>query len=574
MIRISHALGLALALANAQCCKAQEQLVDVCRTHAMGGESYHVWLSPNQRHAISVGRHWDLVIWDLEARCPLHYIENGPDAVAMHPTAATAIVSWRNPQTGDGIFELDLVTAKTIQLLTTTASVLEIDASGQHLATALVVKKRQRLAKYQLAYLRGQRREPVWQKAWHTRDTMFPNRLRFQKDGSVTTDWSDRRSVNSWRGSKSANGKIAVKRGADGMIEVGSHSYDFHTSHSLNQLEVTNQGVLLAADDFGVFTLQGVEPSDRRVFAPHRGHADRLVFSPDGSHLAIMSLGAVRIVDLCGKDKLLLAGTHIATPGNDGPEFWLASHTKAWRWNAATKTEVGKRLKWRGKGVRLTRDSFAEFDEDNPPYRIWTLGMAEVIKQSAWLHATDPKKLKGWLVKQTRTEWLANDHFYFRYPIAIKALAGTDDVLAHSGTGQHHPGGGPDMYLQRLDADGKSLHNWHANGSSDWFVVNDSETTAWIAGFGHLNGIACKDMSEVVHHTKGADWDSAVTWHDDNLLVTDGKTLQVIDPMTLHLVRSFDVPKDLTELDLIAASPDRSHIAIASGSEVRILRLQ
>lgn len=37
---------------------------------------------------------------------------------------------------------------------------------------------------------------------------------------------------------------------------------------------------------------------------------------------------------------------------------------------------------------------------------------------------------------------------------------------------------------------------------------------------------------------------------------------------------SFVVPKGLTELDLLAASPDRSHIAIASGREVPTLRMQ
>jgi hypothetical protein len=572
LIRIAHALGLALAMASGQCC-AQEELVEVGRTHAMGGTSGRIVIANDQQHALSVGYYGDLVWWDLKSRQPVLHVPGKAHVagLALHPTQPLAAVSWTNTKNGGTVHAVNLTTGETTRWLEESAAILAFNATGDRLAASHVKDKKQRIATYRVDHLNAQDREPLWRDTWRA-VRADENDLVFQTTDTVT---GRKKPGSSWSATSalSANGKITATYQKQVMtIRATAFPVTDLGDRWARPKAVTNDGIALMAAMHGQMMLVSGTNDDRQVFAPHRGHADHLVFSPDGSHLAIMSLGALRIVDLAGNVRTTLPDTHIASPGKDGAEFWIASRTGAWRWNATSKTEVGKRLKWRGKGVRLTRANSTRRMWGNSPYRVWRLGMAQVIKQSAWLHATDPKKFKGWLVKQTRTDWLANDYSDLRYPIAIKALAGTDHVLAHSA--QHSPGGGPDkMYLQRLDADGKSLHHWYANGNSDWFVLNDSGTTAWIAGYGHLHGIACKDMSEVVHHTEGANWDSGIAWHDDDLLVTDGKALQVIDPMTLEQVRSFDVPRDLAELDLIAASPNRSHVAIASGSEVRIMRM-
>jgi hypothetical protein len=155
----------------------------------------------------------------------------------------------------------------------------------------------------------------------------------------------------------------------------------------------------------------------------------------------------------------------------------------------------------------------------------------------------------------------------------MRIVPGTDDVLL-LGSSTDALAESSNMTLYRLDTDGNRRVLWRGNGSANWLAVNDTGTTVWITDHERLIGISCKGVREAVQHTAGTDWDSGIAWHDDNLLVTDGKTLQVINPMTMKQVSSFDVPEDLTELDLLAASPDRSHLAIASGSEVRILRLQ
>lgn len=573
MTRAANALGLAMALAVGPCCAAQQKLAEISRTHAMGGTSYRLRLSPNQRHAVSAGNRGGLVIWDLQEHCPSHHIAAaGVSALAMHPSAATAFVSWQEPGGDRGVFELNLETGAATKLLPMTANVLGVDEDGEHLATAIVEEKRQRFATYRLADLRAKEIGPIAEQGWHPHGFAYPDYLTIRTDGTVTSGRSRVFGV-PWRSSRSADGSITVARDKSGAVIVGERNYGFRLARTINQLVVSNGGALLAIDDRGQCLMQAA--AGRRVFAPHRGEADRMVFSPDGTHLAIMSLGAVRIVDLAGNDKLLLAGTHIVTPGKDGAEFWLASDKSAWRWNAATRSRVGQPIVWAGKDVALVRQTFRPFHAPfgrRPPFRFERLGCITFLDKQVWLQC-GREWGQRWFVRQTENRWIEERSYLTR--VSVKPLPGGEDNLVLSMRRVFRLDSCyPEIFMQRFSKDGERLASWRGNGVAIWSAVNDAGTKAWVGSEYSLRGVGLERLETTVKHEDPPPWIDAIAWHDDTLLVTDGKQVEVVDPMTLTRERQLSLPEDLAKVDLIAASPDRSHLAIATGTEVRILRLQ
>jgi hypothetical protein len=540
----------------------------------MGGQCQRIVIANDQQHALSVGEYGDLVCWDLKSHRPTFHklgLTQHVTGLALHPTQPLAAVSWTDGHHEGTVQAVNLTTGETTLWLDSSAGTLAFNATGDRLAASHLKDKQKRRATYLVEDLKAQNRKPLWREHWHASD-QFDDDLVFQTTDTV----KGRQRRNRFKMSNSAisaNGKITASTNKQNL-QIGKATFPVSQLHHwfANRMVVTNDGAAIVAAGYGPMFVARRADEDRQVFAPHLGYADRLVFSPDGSYLAIMSLRALRIVDLTGNVSITLPGTHIASPGKDGPEFWLASPTGARRWNAATKSNVGERIKWLREGSSLKYWNANQLGDGNPPHRRFRLGIALVVQQHAWLDASGTNTGSR-LVKQTHGKWLPIGQAPLEGPIAMRILPGTDDVLL-LGSSTDALAESSNMTLYRLDADGNRRVLWRGNGSANWLAVNDTGTTVWITDHERLIGISCKGVREAVQHTTGTNWDSGIAWHDDNLLVTDGKTLQVINPMTLEQVRSFDVPKDLTELDLLAASPDRSHLAIASGSEVRILRLQ
>ena len=570
------ALGLTIAAACLQGCGGQMQLLEVTRTHAMGGGCARIVIASDQQHALSVGEYGDLVRWDLKSGQPTTYVPGHDKYVpgmVLHPTQPVAAVSWSNGRSAGTVHAVDLITGETKLWLEHPASILVFDAAGERLATCQQESFRQRKASYLVEDLNVQKREPLWQGVWGPHDSPIDNDLALQPNDTVTGHRSSDPPYGSNRarsadGNTTASYKNYVITIGEAQISVADNAAGW-TEH----VAISNDGTVATADTFGQMHVLHAGDEKRQAIAPHRGHADRLVFSPDGTHLAIMTLGALRIVDLAGNERLTLQGTHIASPGEHGAEFWIASRAGASRWNADSQTEVGEGIQWRGQGASLIRSNYEGTRVVDRPHRIWRLSFADISTKGAWLLTTDADNITNWLVRQTHGQWRKTEMPGMEDPITVQQLAGSEEVLLHTNA-PNYACGGCSMHVRHLDANGESLHQWQTGGASDWIVVNDSETTTWIASGATLFGLACNDVREVARHTSEHEWESGIAWHNDHLLVTDGKTLQVIDPMTMNRVRGLDLPKDLTELDLLAASPNRSHLAIATGTEVRILRLQ
>ncbi len=100
-------------------------------------------------------------------------------------------------------------------------------------------------------------------------------------------------------------------------------------------------GSIVIADDAG--RIHVCQPGGVRVFEKHLGHAEALVFTPDGRHLAAASLGAVTFATSEGEvvDRVPAIAT-LAT-GLEGSELWVIATGEASRFDAADARVLERR---------------------------------------------------------------------------------------------------------------------------------------------------------------------------------------------------------------------------------------
>ena len=51
-------------------------------------------------------------------------------------------------------------------------------------------------------------------------------------------------------------------------------------------------------------------------------------------------------------------------------------------------------------------------------------------------------------------------------------------------------------------------------------------------------------------------------------------SLQIVDPQTAETKQNWPLPEGMQDAHVVAVSPDRSHIAVAHGPDVRILQVR
>lgn len=575
-----RALLLVLLLATVQCSKepcshAQIQLAELASTQVFGGDCERILISKGQRHALTVGDYGDLVWWDIATRRPLRHVPGATryaGAVALHPSRPLVAVSWSDGSWGGSVHALDMGNGQHTNWLNHPATLLRFGAT--RLALRQGRETRQRLATHLIDDLLRGNTAPLWERDWHAYGSSIGHLLLFEDDGSLTTTTASKRYLQQ-DSAESANREVTAvrlrkpKTFYSSIVEVGDKAHFFDRAH-IERVAVTNNRVLLASDSRGHVFVQGPTDSDRHLHAPHHGHADRMVFCPDGSHLAIMSIGAVRIVDLMGTVKLTLEDTHIVSAGADGANFWVTSRTGSRRWNAASQAYVGEPLRWRADNVELIRDSTSPptWRPENRPWRLDRLSIAEVGLGDAWLIGDE----FGPYMMRQRGDVLTRVASTDATPIALQLLPRSSHRLFLSGT-QNMVRMNWVASLQRLDATGLVLHEWSSITAPRWLAVNDAGTHAWIGTSSGLVGVSCDKLEETVLHANGAKFRYGLAWHDNSLLVVANGDLQVVDAMTLRVKQQLPRPEGLSNVDLIAASPDRAHVAIASHTAVHIFRL-
>ncbi len=307
------------------------QLRAVGQVHALGGDCREMLLDHNESHLLTRGALGDLVYWDVERQLPLRSIEprgRYVTAFALHASEPWALVGWSAAGDWTGsLWHVDLVTGTTRELASRYVEAVGFDDSGEQ---------------FNVRFRNGERDFSV--ESFSSR-SIGDARLAAQPPSSTAFELPPRRS---------ARDREQPRRSRDARHKVEWYESMFHRSEPAVSVQsvpecsdlwvedylVTNAGTILAWDWQGQVHFLPLEPAKGNLRAPHRGAAHQLIFSPDGNYLAIVGLGAVRVVDLEGHVVQDFDGTHLVTKGAVGADFWLCRQHDARRWNASSRRDV------------------------------------------------------------------------------------------------------------------------------------------------------------------------------------------------------------------------------------------
>lgn len=509
---------------------ATPSLQEIARASLMHGGCAQVLFDRDQSHMLSAGAFGDLLWWDLKTQKPLRHLlrPSKPGThpylmrLQLHPSTPQATATWTTMADpfGDGAvehncYEVDLTT-------------------GTMVATSLSEKPAER-----------------------HRDLLLNN----SPNGAHSV----------WCEGMQATGTI---------VRMTGERYDFaaQLGVGIRHLEIANDGTILAIDTVGQLHYQGMAAADYTLMAPHLGAAHRLVFSPDGSHVAVSGLTGMCIIDLHGKVKLSLTGTHLAEPGNDGAEFWLVSPRRAWRWNATVGREIGQPLTFPGQPLRLLRPStegpWASAVRGVGLQASTRLATAGIVAHQPWIaNASSPMRLLRWQKNGFAAD--AKQPYLGIAPVCIRQLPASDLVLlASMGNFDGNLPGGSQTLIFLLDEHGTPKHKCTHASSMLWVAADLQSECIWVSTTRELTCLHSATLAVRSSQPLETTWIDAVMWRNGLLLATDGKELQIVDPNAQQVQQRLSLPKDLTRIDVLAMSPTGKHIAVADDFDVRILALR
>lgn len=543
-----------------------QQLEQVARAQAYGGACSNILIAPDQRHALTVGDYGDLVWWDLRKRDVLLHIlpiERYVSSIVIHPSS-----SWVafGSSTGDWlghVVGVDLCTGERFVISDDYARELAFDESGDSLSAHIRKDGEYGHVFYDVRQWRlgcptpereADSREGARRFAAHVHKA---ERQRTGSSGSCTS--RDGAHFARWKSNAllTSFGDCTIATAAETWIE---------------QVAVSDEGTALTSDAIGLLhLLDNQSPIDQQAetrapFAPHLGHADRMVFSPDGRHLAIQGLCAARIVALDGSVELQLAGPHLIEPGEDGSEFRIADRHRCYRWNAGTRTEVGEPRCW-----QVTKPGFlrsGSIFQERGPCSVWRVREGIMAADD---RRVPPDHLVLDVLPRPEADWHAIAlREWFCTPVNMHRIGRSGAHLLHITTSNPLADSVNVFYL--LDADGNVAHHTRQPTWHDWLAVDAPRERIWLGG-GKLHCLSTKDLTPITSFEPAHKWLQAVTWQGGDLLMTDGDLLHIVEPMEEEVRRTFARPTDLAAIDVIAASPDHRHIAVADDYDVRILRV-
>jgi hypothetical protein len=549
--------------------------VEVGRALALGGDVQGIVISEDQRHALTTGEHGDLVWWDLATREAVSYVAaRRPFAQAvLHPSEPLAVVGWTEGGSGDptAVHVVDLRTGAATPWFERELRTMCLDDDGDRFA----VRLGPRAWIYDLDP-DDLRREPT-----ATVERVPGDRIgvRFDERGALTSydpGWTSRD-----RETRSADGRQRFEFHQLSQPEIRSKQrrHTFACAETwIARAAVSNDGTVLVADHQG--QLHFVADGDRQptVRSAHAGTVRRLVFSPDGRFLAIGTTGGVRIVDRTGAVVHDQPGSSIVCAGSISSEFWLLQRGRAWRYHAGSRRVVGD---------VVTTDPATSVVVDAPQtdYSAWNLAVhgwglwrpAQVVSIDGrqWRVLVDGIGLS----RRNGSTFEAVADGRHADVIGLLPLPRRGELLLVTGS-RDLASGGYDAWLTALGKDGRKRVREPCDLIPAWFAADEREQAIWLGGHGLVKGYRTTDLTELGSFR--ADWLDAVPWRDGLLLVAvageagqagrrAAGTLQLLAPHRRQTEATWPVPRDLHTAHCLAASPDRTHIAIANGPQVRIL---
>lgn len=308
------------------------------------------------------------------------------------------------------------------------------------------------------------------------------------------------------------------------------------------------------------FELHGLRFGERSSASLHSAPPRQLAFTPDGNHLAVVSLTSVQIVAKDGTEIERLTGPRIVQPGERPDEFWVLAKDSMQRWSATTRSRVGEPL---ALEIRVASEGELKkaFVQDG---RLWS---------GNEVHALAVADVARLTPKDQRPELLVG------LADLLKGFHGSEvlfDVVADKATA---------TTLVLSDNRSEAIVRRCAAGlEPPSRVVIPRRPRFLVVARDGLVGVGLEDgyvwMLEgtalQVVQAKAFDLPlkAAVPIGKQQLLATNGRSLLHLEGRTLEVLGEIALPDGVSRVDQIVASPDGRRLAIACGSDVRILTIE
>lgn len=282
----------------------------------------------------------------------------------------------------------------------------------------------------------------------------------------------------------------------------------------------------------------------------------QLAFSRDGSFLASIGKLHTQVVDAAGREVATLPGPCVLTAGTAPDEFWVVTWNAMQRWSGTSRAFVGDKIPCEGAGTSsrvLVRDgkllrpptipSFTHFEE--------TIGFAAPSAVGATFHLS-------------RSTSMDPEAMRLVYAMFSSPPPTAEEIASRK------PGA-----LRRHGADAQVTHAVEFGATPCWLVLAADQTLAAVGlADGSVHLFHAETLQPVTKATFAVPYVAAVALGTEQLLVSTGTRLQRIDANTLAVLGDIALPDGLPRADQLAISPDGRRLAIACGSDVRILTIE
>ncbi len=523
LLRRAGAAATTLLLATtalAQTAPNSPRLTQTGRVFACGeGVVQRCLISRDSSRALSIGADRDMVWWHIPERRALRHFD---------PPGERYQEPWLHP-------ELPLVVW------------VAADGSGQRID--LDSDRREELSKEQVEALQP-RAGLDWRRGGQPLST---------KTDAVTPDGKHR----------------LVFRGNQWSRQPSTFQSAYGEAHWL-----ADDGTVLTARG-NKFELHGLQLGERSSAALHSAPPQQLAFTPDGSHLAVVSLTSVQIVETNGNEIARLPGSLLVQPGPKPDEFWLLTAKSLQCWSTLTRRDVGESLPWSANliepddGNLLGKKLRKVIVHDG---RTWTREGLLAVERVRSLHPNFEAPLfvdgmallaAGALLSKRLVE-----------PVDFAPIRGTNALLLLTSSRRVALPDGTELCPEqanlvrvaaanadRQEASFKQLARFLVatpNGSHAGVGLSDG-TLEWFES-GKLQRLATNRIATPLV--------AAVARNEHQLIATDGQQLLQLETKTLTVVAKLPMPPWFPRVDQMVLSADGNRLAIACGSDVRILTIE
>lgn len=359
-------------------------------------------------------------------------------------------------------------------------------------------------------------------------------------------DWL--RDARPWQGeaATSPNGKFRVVR------EDGRWRRAPNTIHRFAPGWIANDGTILELAGNELILTGKSWWQVQSVPAPYCGAPTNLTFSRDGSFLAVMSRMQTQVTDAAGSEVATLPGPCELTAGAEPDEFWVMERVRMQRWKVTTRQFVGE---W-----------FARYDTTNP--------LGPLLVGEGRLPPHPPSLPLFHYLVDVAVPRAPGGEFTLTTTVNRKAL----DLVAAAFSGRPEQLGDaaiPCAIVSRCNAHMVVMQTVRFDGYARWLTFAQDQTHLAVGlADGSVHLLTAETLQPVTKATFAVPYVAAVALGTEQLLVSTGTRLQRLDAKTLALLGDVALPEGFVRVDQLVASPDSRRLAIACGSNVRILTIE